>query len=431
MADQNNNNSQKYNDLGNEIKKSVMDAIESGDFTGLSNGISRSINAALGTVLGEVGDSINRAASQGLSSASQTAKRYHEEQEARIRRNKALRAQAIKRPNKNIKFNDHGGVISVFQMLIGCNFAFIGLIGVLAFATTEFELGGFLVALAFCAIGATAITRGLDKRKVLSTARKLKELVKEKFYVSIEDVSAATGYDRRKTIKEIKKVLSRNFFPEGFLDEDETTFMASREVYDQYLATKKHSIETAKEELKKQGVTNAEETFDNEQLSELGEMMSEGSKAIARLHELNDEIPGEAISAKLYKTESLLQDIFARVKDHPEQMKNCHKLMDYYLPTMLKLVEAYAEYDKIAQPGPDMIKAKTEIEKTIDTINEAFAELLNKLFRDSVWDVTADARVLQSMLGQDGLAKDEYDTDEDELTATASNEEPGLSVGKR
>jgi hypothetical protein len=167
MADRNNNNSQKYNDLGNEIKKSVMDAIESGDFTGLSNGISRSINAALGTVLGEVGDSINRAASQGLSSASQTAKRYHEEQEARIRRNKALRAQAIKRPNKNIKFNDHGGVISVFQMLIGCNFAFIGLIGVLAFATTEFELGGFWLRLHF----------------VLSELRRLQgALTKERFY---------------------------------------------------------------------------------------------------------------------------------------------------------------------------------------------------------------------------------------------------------
>ena len=138
-------------------------------------------------------------------------------------------------------------------------------------------------------------------------------------------------------------------------------------------------------------------------------MMSEGTKTIVRLHELNDEIPGEVITAKLNKTEALLQDIFGRVREHPDQMKNCHKLMEYYLPTMLKLVEAYAEYDKVTEPGPDIIKAKDEIEKTIDTINEAFSELLNKLFRDSVWDVTADARVLQSMLGQDGLTGSDMD----------------------
>ena len=44
--------------------------------------------------------------------------------------------------------------------------------------------------------------------------------------------------------------------------------------------------------------------------------------------------------------EDLLKQIFNRVKVHPEQMDRMHKLMDYYLPTMLKLVEAYDEYDK-------------------------------------------------------------------------------------
>ncbi len=82
-------------------------------------------------------------------------------------------------------------------------------------------------------------------------------------------------------------------------------------------------------------------------------------------------------------------------------MKNCHKLMNYYLPTMLKLVEAYAEYDKVSVPGPDIIKAKEEIEKTLETINQAFVQLLNNMFQDSVWDVTADAKVLKTMLKQE------------------------------
>jgi 5-bromo-4-chloroindolyl phosphate hydrolysis protein len=73
---------------------------------------------------------------------------------------------------------------------------------------------------------------------------------------------------------------------------------------------------------------------------------------------------------------------------------------------MLKLVEAYAEYDKVSAPGPEILQAKSEIENTLDTINDAFTQLLNNLFQDSVWDVTSDAKVLTTMLTQEGLTQE-------------------------
>ena len=53
-----------------------------------------------------------------------------------------------------------------------------------------------------------------------------------------------------------------------------------------------------------------------------------------------------------------------------------------------------------------IISAKEEIEKTLDTINEAFVELLGSLFQDRVFDVTTDAQVLQTMLANEGLTKE-------------------------
>lgn len=411
MAVQGSNSNQKYSELGDQIKNSVLDALSSGDFTGLSDSIAKSVNV----VIGDVGDQISRAAYSAANSmtsgtrntaASETAKRYHDEQEARIQRNKELRQAAVRRPVKTVRFNDHGGFLSILGIWFGVEFTFAGLVSAVALISTA-EIGGAVAALIMLGLGAFLLYKSINKRKLLKFARKIRDLAREKMYVSLRDIEAATGRDHKDAVREIREVLADNFFPEGYLDEYETTFMASKEVYDQYLETKKHQVQEAKEELDRQGVADAQSVLTPEQLKELNAMMAEGSRAIVRLHELNDEIPGEAISAKLDKTESLLQDIFGRVKEHPEQMKNCHKLMDYYLPTMLKLVEAYAEYDKVAEPGADIVKAKDEIEKTIDTINGAFAELLNKLFRDSVWDVTADARVLQSMLGQDGLAKEQ------------------------
>ena len=83
-----------------------------------------------------------------------------------------------------------------------------------------------------------------------------------------------------------------------------------------------------------------------------------------------------------------------------------HKLMNYYLPTTLKLVEAYEDFDRISSPGQEIIKAKAEIENTLDTINQAFTELLNNLFQDTVFDVTTDAQVLKTMLAREGLMRE-------------------------
>ena len=121
---------------------------------------------------------------------------------------------------------------------------------------------------------------------------------------------------------------------------------------------------------------------------------------------MNDKIEGEIISEKLNKLEGILIEIFNRVKAHPEQRNSMQKMMNYYLPTTLKLVAAYEEFDRVSVPGQDIITAKAEIEKTLDTINGAFVELLNNLFQSTAFDVTTDAQVLQTMLAKEGLTNE-------------------------
>ena len=47
--------------------------------------------------------------------------------------------------------------------------------------------------------------------------------------------------------------------------------------------------------------------------------------------------------------------------------------------------------------------AKVAVRNIRRDANDAFKKLLNNLFRDSVWDVTSDAKVLETMLKQEGL----------------------------
>lgn len=437
------NNSQKYNELGTQIRDSVLQAVNSGDF----NGLSESIGKSVATVLGDVGDSINKAASQArgpaadlqngfMNSIARTqaeimkaqaearanarreiyktqaearanaqaqAERFRAEQEARIQRNKELRAQNIRRPIANIKYNAIGSISSHLSIIGG---VIVLLLAALLFAD-KITIGMGIFCGIMALIGGFLITKGANNKSWLKKADKIKELCREKSYCTVDDIASATGLEKKKAIKVIKKILSRGYFPEGYIDEECTTFMTTKEVYNQYIQTKKQHQDQAAERLKEQGIDDSVRAkLSPEQQTELDAMMAEGYESIRRLHELNEQIPGQSITEKLYITEGLLNDIFDRVKDEPEQMRNCRKLMEYHLPTVLKLVEAYAEYDKISVPGPEIVKAKDEIEKTLDLINQAFGELLNRLFQDSVWDVTSDAQVLKTMLTREGLAKD-------------------------
>ena len=54
------------------------------------------------------------------------------------------------------------------------------------------------------------------------------------------------------------------------------------------------------------------------------------------------------------------------------------KFMDYYLPTTVKLLESYTDFERADIHGPQIETAKAEIEKTMDTINEAFEKQIGR-----------------------------------------------------
>ena len=82
--------------------------------------------------------------------------------------------------------------------------------------------------------------------------------------------------------------------------------------------------------------------------------------------------------------------------------------MEYYLPMTIKLLNSYEELDRQPVQGDNIETSKKEIEGTLDTLNAAFAKLLDNLFQDTAWDVSSDISVLEAMLAQEGLTKDSF-----------------------
>ena len=82
--------------------------------------------------------------------------------------------------------------------------------------------------------------------------------------------------------------------------------------------------------------------------------------------------------------------------------------MSYYLPTTLKLVNAYRKFDEQPVQGENILSSKREIEETLDTINLAFENLFDGLFEEDAMDVSTDISVLETMLKQEGLTGSDF-----------------------
>ena len=406
-------NNQNRNNMGEQIKGAVADALRTGDFANLNELVSQTVTDTLHEAGKQFTQNVEINANKSSRSSAgavnvppkkQSADRpgpvkAQKRQIQPVRRNAAL---------PSVKFKEVGNVSSVlYQVFGGIGLGISSLIAVLRLPATflgDCTIAGWTVNIIFIFAFLGMIRFGISQRDRLKRAKRYIQLCGSRMYGQIESLARDTGNSIRYVARDIRKMLSLGMFPEGHLDSQKTCFMLNDDVHRQYLETANNWQIREKEELKKSNTQPEPPATDPE--SELNTMIAEGMECIRKLKDLNDRIPGEIISNKLSRLENLLKDIFNSVREHPEQMHRMHTLMDYYLPTTLKLVEAYEDFDKVSTPGEDIINAKAEIERTLDTINEAFTELLNNLFQDAVFDATTDAQVLKTMLARDGLSKD-------------------------
>jgi 5-bromo-4-chloroindolyl phosphate hydrolysis protein len=152
-----------------------------------------------------------------------------------------------------------------------------------------------------------------------------------------------------------------------------------------------------------------EEKKASEKLSpQVREVLDKGYAYLDQIHKCNDAIPGVEISDKISQMEKIVAQIFQYAKEHPEVVPELKRMMDYYLPTTIKLLQAYEEMDRQPIQSEKINSSKREIEQTLDTLNDAFTKLLDTIFQEKVWDVSSDISVLNTMLAQEGLTESAF-----------------------
>ena len=137
---------------------------------------------------------------------------------------------------------------------------------------------------------------------------------------------------------------------------------------------------------------------------ELQKMLSDGEMAIREMRRLNESITDEKISAAIDKLEELSGKMFDAVREDPSKLPRLRKFMDYYLPTTLKLLNAYDRMGAAGGVGENTAGTMERVEKIMDTIVTAFARQLDELYGSEAMDIASDITVLETMLAREGLS---------------------------
>ena len=389
-----------WSDIGEELRDAVGDALRSGNFKDLSDVVMNTVTDTVRNVSSRVGQAVSESVNYTEEYEQATRQRQREREKER-QAAKEARLAMLPAPFRRV-----GRVSSVLYRVFGG----IGT-GVMAVLCTVF--GGLGLGYGggwWTAFSVLALLLGVFVLMInVGCKQKLRLKRGQNQYVNVEELALHTNRTPRFVLKDIRRMLELGFFPQGHLDSKGSCLMLNDRIYREYITLEKQRKVLEKEqkaqarravEEKPQPAKQPQESAGG---SELDEMITQGQDCIRRLRNMNDNIPGEEISAKLFRLENLLKEIFEGLKEHPEQLPQMQKFMNYYLPTTLKLVGAYEQFDDLSAQGDEIREAKAEIEKTLDTINCAFEELLNRMFRDTAFDVTTDAQVLQTMLAKEGL----------------------------
>lgn len=426
-------NNKDFSSIGEQIRASVQEAVDSINFGQLSRDINKSVNSAIDEVRNSIHGGYkgpqnnqrmrNQGAPHGPSPSQWERERQRQRQSQANTSGDYRRSNGIKvYQNSNtpayISKNPPGKYAGTVLKVLGyTGVGIFGLSTIVLLIIAGVLTGSVVTVLENVAGGLFFLTgiswlvayRGNKIKDRYNRFCRYANHLQGRTYCSIRELATLIGKSERYVVKDLRKMILLRMFPEGHIDDKKTYFMLNNETFRQYITTQEEFERRKQSTVEEKKAEKKEEKKEENLLSEeLQAAINQGNAYIEQIKAANDAIPGEEISRKLDRLEEVSTKIFKCVQEHPEKLPEIRKFMEYYLPTTLKLVFAYKEFDAQPIQGENITNSKKEIQKTLDTINYAFENLLDSLFEDAAMEVSTDISVLQTLLAQEGLTEKDF-----------------------
>ena len=382
----------EWDNWGRSIQELIDKAVNSQDYQELSRNIGRTIDKAFSAS----SQAVRRAANSGPKSS--PYQYNYTTPKVTVESKKETLPALYGNPNgettKGILQTVFGGLLAVAALGLVIPFGVLSIVGSAGFMVGVLAGGAALVG------GTALLCSGIGTLAKVSRFKVYLKALGTKTSITLERLSRSVGKNERFVRKELQKMIKQGLFLEGHLDNEQKNLITSDETFQEF---ERSRLEL--EQRKRSQAVQAAKSPD----PKIQEVLDKGNAYVKEIRRCNDEIPGEEISAKIDRMEAIVRKIFERAEAHPEVIPDMKKLMDYYLPMTVKLLNAYADMDRQPVQGETIRKSKQEIDATLDTLNAAFEKLLDELFQDAAIDVSSDISVLNTLLAQEGLTGSDFD----------------------
>lgn len=140
---------------------------------------------------------------------------------------------------------------------------------------------------------------------------------------------------------------------------------------------------------------------------ELDKALKDGELAVSEMKRLDESIADPGVSADIARLSQVTEKIFQAVRDDPAKLPKIRQFMDYYLPTTLKLLNTYDRMNGAGVSGENIDGTKTKVEGTLKTVVKAFEKQLDGLYGEAALDISAEIKVMETLLAREGLKEQE------------------------
>ena len=131
------------------------------------------------------------------------------------------------------------------------------------------------------------------------------------------------------------------------------------------------------------------------------QFIEDGTKTLNNIIEINNRIDNPELNENVRELVDTSDKILDYVYEHETAASSLRKLVNYYLPTIEKLLTRYDEVEE--QTVDKVVDSKKKVEDLIRTTNIAFRNQLNSLYDTDTLDINSEVKVLEKIFVQEGL----------------------------
>lgn len=131
------------------------------------------------------------------------------------------------------------------------------------------------------------------------------------------------------------------------------------------------------------------------------EFIENGTKSLQNIINLSSKIDNPELTADVKELVDTSDQILDYVYEHEQAASNMRKLVNYYLPTVEKLLGRYLDIKD--QDASNVVESRAKIESIVKTTSKAFQKQLESLFDTDTLDINSEVKVLEQIYVKEGL----------------------------